>query len=40
MHRHGVRADAAFAMLRAHSQHTNRKLIDVAARVIETGTLE
>ena len=40
MHRLGVRADAAFAMLRARSQHTNKKLLDVATRVIETGTLE
>jgi GAF domain-containing protein len=40
MHRHGLDADAAFAMLRAHSQHTNRKLLAVVERVVETGTLE
>ena len=40
MHRHGLAADAAFAMLRAHSQRTNRKLLAVAERVVETGTLE
>ena len=40
MHRHGVRADEAFALLRAHSQNTNRKLLAVAERVVETGTLE
>jgi GAF domain-containing protein len=40
MHRHGVTADAAFAMLRAHSQHANSKLVAVAERVVETGTLE
>ena len=40
MHRHGVAADAAFAMLRRHSQHTNNKLLAVAQRVVETGTLE
>ena len=39
MHRHGVGAEAAFAMLRTHSQHTNSKLLVVAGRVVETGTL-
>jgi GAF domain-containing protein len=40
MHRHGVRSEAAFAMLRAHSQRTNNKLLVVAERVVETGSLE
>ena len=40
MQRHGIGADAAFAMLRRHSQHTNNKLLAVAERVVETGTLE
>jgi GAF domain-containing protein len=40
MARCGVRADAAFAMLREHSQHTNSKLLAVAERVVETGSLE
>jgi GAF domain-containing protein len=39
MHRHGIRADAAFEMLRAHSQRTNTKLLAVAEQVVETGTL-
>jgi GAF domain-containing protein len=39
MHRHGVRADEAFAMLREQSQRTNSKLLAVAERVVETGTL-
>jgi GAF domain-containing protein len=40
MHRLGIRADEAFEMLRAHSQHTNSKLLTVAERVVETGSLE
>ena len=40
MQRHGIGADAAFAMLRRHSQHTNNKLLAVSERVVETGTLE
>src|SRR5690349_8332143 len=39
MHRHGVDAATAFAMLRAHSQHTNSKLLAVAERVVDTGAL-
>ena len=39
MHRHGLRADEAFAMLRVHSQRTNSKLLAVAERVVETGAL-
>jgi GAF domain-containing protein len=40
MRGHGVTADIAFQMLRTRSQHTNVKLIDVASRVVEIGTLE
>jgi GAF domain-containing protein len=40
MHRHGIRADAAFEMLRTHSQRTNAKLLTVVERVVETGALE
>ena len=40
MSRHGIDADAAFALLAAHSQRTNCKLLAVAERVVETGTLE
>ena len=40
MHRHGIDADTAFGLLRAHSQRTNSKLLAVAEGVVETGTLE
>jgi GAF domain-containing protein len=40
MHRNGIRADAAFELLRTHSQRTNSKLVAVAERVVETGALE
>jgi GAF domain-containing protein len=40
MCRLGVRADAAFEMLRAHSQRTNTKLVTLAERVVETGSLD
>lgn len=40
MHEHGITADAAFDLLRRHSQNANVKLVDVAARVVETGVLE
>jgi GAF domain-containing protein len=40
MARHGLQADAAFEMLRAHSQRTNSKLVAVAERVVETGMLD
>ena len=40
MLRHGVRAEEAFGMLRAHSQNTNRKLLEVVEQVVETGALE
>jgi GAF domain-containing protein len=39
MHRHGVTADVAFEMLRAHSQRTNSKLLAVAEGVVEAGAL-
>ncbi|WP_172832285.1 GAF and ANTAR domain-containing protein [Nakamurella panacisegetis] len=37
MERHHVTADEAFAMLRRESQHSNRKLSDVAETVVQTG---
>ena len=40
MSRHGVQADAAFELLRAHSQRTNTKLVAVAEKVVETGMLD
>jgi GAF domain-containing protein len=40
MHRHGIRSDEAFEMLRIWSQRTNSKLLAVADRVVETGGLE
>jgi GAF domain-containing protein len=40
MREHGITADDAFALLRTHSQNANIKLVDVANRVVETGTLE
>jgi GAF domain-containing protein len=40
MSRHGIGADEAFAMLAERSQRTNSKLLAVAERVVETGTLD
>ena len=40
MVRHGLQAEEAFAMLRAHSQRTNTKLVALAEKVVETGGLE
>jgi GAF domain-containing protein len=40
MARHGLQADAAFELLRAHSQRTNSKLVTVAEHVVQTGTLD
>jgi len=40
MHAHALTADAAFLRLAERSQHTNTKLVEIAARVVETGTLE
>ena len=37
---HKVTDDDAFTLLRIASQNTNRKLLDIADGVIETGALE
>lgn len=39
MARHAISADKAFDMLRDHSQHNGRKLIDVAEAVVESHLL-
>jgi AmiR/NasT family two-component response regulator len=39
MGRHAIDADQAFAMLRDHSQHTGRKLAEVASAVLQTHLL-
>ena len=39
MARHAITADSAFEMLRDHSQHNGRKLIDVAEAVVESHLL-
>jgi AmiR/NasT family two-component response regulator len=39
MARHAINADAAFELLRTHSQHNGRKLSDVAAAVVESHLL-
>jgi len=39
MARHAINEDRAFDMLREHSQHNGRKLIDVAEAVVESHTL-
>jgi len=39
MARHSTNADRAFEMLRDHSQHTGRKLSDVATAVVESHLL-
>ena len=39
MARHGIDADKAFEMLRGHSQHNGRKLVDVADAVVESHLL-
>jgi len=39
MERHRITADAAFALLAEASQHTNVKLTEVAAHLVETGEL-
>lgn len=36
---HAIDADQAFALLRDHSQHTGRKLVDVATGVVESHAL-
>ena len=40
MERHRITPDQAFAMLSKRSQRVNRKLVDVARRLAETGTLD
>ena len=39
MARHSLNADKAFEMLRDHSQHNGRKLIDIAEAVVESHLL-
>jgi response regulator NasT len=39
MARHSLNAERAFEMLRDHSQHNGRKLIDVAAAVVDSHLL-
>ncbi len=39
MARHAVNADRAFEMLRDHSQHNGRKLVDVAEAIVESHLL-
>jgi len=39
MARHAIDADKAFEMLRGHSQHNGRKLVDVADAVVESHLL-
>ncbi|HEY2787870.1 MAG TPA: ANTAR domain-containing protein [Gaiellales bacterium] len=39
MARHGVDADGAFGMLREHSQHTGRKVADVAQAIVDSHQL-
>ncbi len=39
MERHGIDPETAFQQLRQHSQHTGRKIIDVAQAVVESHRL-
>ena len=39
MARHAIDADKAFEMLRGHSQHNGRKLVDVAQAIVESHLL-
>ena len=39
MSRHSINADRAFEMLRDHSQHNGRKLVDVATAIVESHLL-
>jgi AmiR/NasT family two-component response regulator len=39
MARHSIHADHAFDMLREHSQHNGRKLVDVAQAIVESHLL-
>jgi GAF domain-containing protein len=40
MERHRITADEAFVLLSERSQQVNRKLVDVARRLAETGTVD
>jgi len=40
MSRHGLTQDQAFALLRTASQHSHRKLRDIASDVVHTGLLD
>jgi AmiR/NasT family two-component response regulator len=40
MERHRLTPNQAFALLSERSQQVNRKLVDVARRLAETGTLD
>ena len=40
LERHRITADEAFRLLSRHSQQVNRKLVDVARALAETGTLD
>jgi AmiR/NasT family two-component response regulator len=39
MARHALNSEAAFAMLREHSQHTGRKVNDVAQAIVDSHLL-
>jgi hypothetical protein len=39
MARHAVNADEAFDMLRHHSQHNGRKLVEIAEAIVESHLL-
>jgi AmiR/NasT family two-component response regulator len=39
MERNGIDADAAFALLKSHSQQSGQKLIDVAQAITQTHRL-
>jgi AmiR/NasT family two-component response regulator len=39
MARHAIDADGAFEMLRDHSQHNGRKLVDVAQAIVDSHLL-
>jgi AmiR/NasT family two-component response regulator len=39
MARHAIDADNAFEMLRNHSQHNGRKLVDVAQAIVDSHLL-
>jgi AmiR/NasT family two-component response regulator len=40
MNRHKITQDQGFDLLRLASQHSHRKLADIAAEVIATGTID